>query len=157
MKKIILILVLALFFSCSDDENNTPEPEPQLNFSEKLVNGSPYVFASTEIISVINNSGGYSNSELIDFALTYDKPEFAFSTGGNAVITYENNVINATYNIINGNMVMTASDNSTLELTGFQFNENDTEVTSFSFVQEYEWFDFDTEQGAFWEARDTYQ
>jgi len=157
MKKISLILVFALLISCSDDENNTLEPEPQLTFSEKLVNGSPYVFASTEIISVINNSGSYTNDNLINFALTYDKPEFAFSTGGNAVITFDDNVINATYNIINGNMVMTATDNSTLELTGFQFNENDTEVTSFSFVEEYEWFDFDTEQGAFWEARDTYQ
>ena len=123
MKNLYLLLLLLTLFACSsDDDSSTTE---SFTKTELLVNGSVWNFENAEIVSVQTNNLDLSNSELLNITEQRTFPSsFDFKNNGTVLIVSDGNEITADYSILDNSIILTAQDDSTLDLESVEITEN---------------------------------
>jgi hypothetical protein len=159
MKKVLCIaLLIFTMLSCSNDDDEIeiiiPEPEPQLSVSERLVNGSPFMYTFPEITVVYENEG-FTNNQLIQFNNEYvGNLTFDFQPNQNVLLFDNQTEINATFVIVQNDMILTIGNGETLLLPNFQFTGTNSTIDSLSFTEDFDYFSDDANDWyAGWEAR----
>ena len=141
-----------LFVSCSSDDDGDAVVG-ELTQTEMLNNGSPWNFRNAEVVTVMRNELNLSNEELVAISEDGSFPTFNFNNNGTVLLTEGSTEITASFDILNGDIVLTASDNSTLILENIEVSENE-----FSFTTEYDYIENnDTSVSSFWTSRLFYE
>lgn len=135
MKKILLLLTIALVFSCSKDDDGTEAP---LTNKEKLIQGGTWNYQSVELLEIIEENTDVTESELQEFL----NQNFSF------VYSYNFNENNVTIKIDDATIVRgytisndTGQNNFTMNIADYSTFTN-CSVNSTSFVYEEIYYAF---------------